>query len=157
MVWQTMTESIPDFISHFTSDSLGNVVKIHKSYYLVDDELLKVKDKINLAPEYIGIFLGEDSKPSLALLELIAKHSDRKVFINDSAEYLFICGRDVFGKSIVKANISQRGKIVLVQNGRDENLGYGEIVDNLDKRDKVVLKNLADRGDFLRREMSKKS
>ncbi|MBW2987614.1 hypothetical protein KY336_03620, partial [Candidatus Woesearchaeota archaeon] len=37
---------------------------------------------------------------------------------------------------------------VLVQNKKDENLGYGKIV----RKGKVFVLNLMDRGDFLRRE-----
>jgi len=123
-------------------------VKYGKKHYLVDDSL-----DVDLIPKSIGVFLGEESKefkPSLALLELIAKKSDRKIFIDDKAEWLFLCGRDLFGKSIKKANVSEG--LLLVQNLRDENLGLGKVVNNLKIKDKVVVKNVIDRGDFLRRE-----
>ncbi len=118
-------------------------VKYGKKHYLVDDSL-----DVDLIPKSIGVFLGEESKefkPSLALLELIAKKSDRKIFIDDKAEWLFLCGR-----SIKKANVSEG--LLLVQNLRDENLGLGKVVNNLKIKDKVVVKNVIDRGDFLRRE-----
>lgn len=147
------------FIKKFTKESIGNIVKLHKSYYLIDEPLLEVKNRIPMNPEYIGIYLGEDDAPSIALIELIAKHSDKKAFVNDEAEYLFLCGRDILSKSVVRTNINERDELVLVQNQKDENLGYGKIVGDLrDKTggDKEVIKHILDRGDFLRREKNKK-
>lgn len=143
---------IKGFIKKFTREKLGSIVKLHKFYYLINDEILAVNEKIDYDPEYIGVFLGEDGAPSLALLELLAKHSDKKVFINDKSEYLFLCGRDIFGKGITKANFDERHELVLVQNEKDENLGYGKIVDSFNKKEKIVINNILDRGDFLRRE-----
>ncbi|MCF7871867.1 hypothetical protein K9L97_02430 [Candidatus Woesearchaeota archaeon] len=98
-------------------------------------------------------FLGRIKKrfePSLFLLELLSKNSDNKIFINDTAEFLFLCGRDVFKENITRNNSNK--EIFFVQNKFDENLGFGTFF----KQDKQVLvRNIKDRGDFLRREMNK--
>lgn len=147
---------INSFIRQFTDRSIGNVVKVGDRYYLADKELVELKDKVKLEPYSIGLFLGADVngfKPSPALVDEIAKISDKKVFVNDKAENLFLCGRDIFGKSIVKAN-ADKG-FVLVQNEKDENLGYGKVVADIGLKDKAVVKNLLDKGSYLRIEMDK--
>jgi len=92
-----------EFIQKFTDEELGKIIKIHKSYYLVSEELNEIMAKINEEPQAAGVYLGEDEKPSLALLEILSKRSDRKIFIGEKGEFLFLCGRDLMGKSIKKS------------------------------------------------------
>ena len=143
---------INEFIQQFTEKKIENITKINNRHYLAEEELLSLKDKIRLNPESIGLFLGEETRngfrPSLALLEELAKISDRKVFLNKKAELLFICGRDIFGKSTMQTHLKKG--LVLVQNERDENLGYGRFADQ-----GKLIKNIMDKGDYLRREMRK--
>jgi ribosome biogenesis protein Nip4 len=143
-----------DFIKQFTDKEFKNIIKIRDSFYLVDDEILEIKNRISDEPQSIGIYLGQENKPSLALLELIAKHSDRKIFVDEKGEFLFLCGRNLMGRSIKKYNVDEG--VVLIQNMNDENIGYGKVTGNLTRRDneeKIVVKNILDRGNFLRREM----
>lgn len=138
---------IEEFIQKFTDKKIKGVIKIRNRFYTADKPLLDLASKIDKEPYAIGAFLGEIKNnkfcPSIALLELLSELSDRKVFVNGKAEWLFLCRRDVLRQSIMKSNAKQG--LVLVQNEHDENLGYGEI------KGKIV-KNLLDRGDFLRRE-----
>lgn len=149
---------ISDFIRNFTDKDIGNIIKIKDKYYLADKELVELKQKIKFEPESAGLFLGEEMKngfkPSPALIDEIAKISDRKVFVNEKGEWLFLCGRDLFGKSVTKANADNG--FVLVQNSKDENLGYGKFVGDIANKEKSVIKNLLDKGDYLRREMTRK-
>ena len=144
---------IKEFIKEFTEEKIDNIMKIENRYYLVDKELKELKEKITLSPFYIGIFLGEEKaqefKPSLALMEELAKISDRKVFINKKAAQLFICGRDIFGKSMMQTHFKKG--LILVQNENDENLGYGRFADQ-----GKLIKNILDKGSYLRREMKKR-
>ena len=142
--------NMKEFIQKFTDEDVGNIVKLHKSYYLVNKELTKIMNEISDEPQSVGVYLGEDEKPSLALLDILAKKSGRKLIVNEKGEFLFICGRDLMGKSIKSSNVDKG--LVLVQNGKDENLGYGKIVGDLSQKEEIVVKNLLDRGDFLRRE-----
>jgi 60S ribosome subunit biogenesis protein NIP7 len=150
-------KDLNEFVSIFTDERL-DAVQIRKKSFLAGKELVdlmeKIKQKEGLDPESIGIFLGEvvrkEFKPSLALLDLIAKSSDRKVFVDEKAEWLFLCGKDIFKSSVIKRNA--KAGLVLVQNKNDENLGYGKLV----RRGDVFVKNILDRGDFLRRERRKK-
>ncbi len=147
-------EVIEKFISKFTSKKLDNVVKEGDRFYFAEKDLVELRSKITKQPYSVGLFLGEikknNFKPSVALIDWLSHNSERKVFLNKNSAWLFICGRDVFGKGIVKANVKEG--FVLVQNEADENLGYGEIVANLSLKDKMVIKNFLDKGDFLRRE-----
>jgi len=141
---------ITEFIKQFTEKEYDNIMNIRKKYFRVEPSLLKIRDKINDEPFSIGIPMGEERKkafhPSVALLEMLAKDSDRKAVIDYKAEWLFVCGRDIFTKAVEKC--SKKKGLVLVQNLKDENLGYGSLSN--DKN--IAIKNILDRGDFLRRE-----
>ena len=129
---------------------LSKVIRIGRDFYLVDDELRTVCKSIKKQAEYIGTFLGKKEKPSLYLLNLLAKNSNKKIWLNEKGAWLFICGRDVFAKSITKAENAD--DFVLILNEYDECLGFGQVVDLSSK--KVAIKRLFDIGDFLRRERS---
>ena len=131
---------------------LTNVVKMGREVYLVDPELKKVFKKINKQAAYIGTFLGQNEKPSLYLLELLAKHSEKKIIVTKKGEWLFICKRDLFTKGIKEAEGNpQINDFVLVINQNNECLGYGQMIAELTAR-KTVVKRMFDIGDFLRRE-----
>lgn len=153
---------INKFIGRFTEHPLVGVVKVGKRYYQMTSKLQEVMNSIdkslNREAQYAGLFLGEEKgkefKPSLPLLDLLGPATHKWVKVDDKAEWLFICGRDVFGKSVVTANVKKG--IVLVVSQKQEVLGYGVIIGSLDKPEKVFLNNILDKGDFLRREMRKK-
>lgn len=138
------------FVRRFTDEKI-NYAKKGKNYFLVNPELAEKEKNI---PDKVssGIILGtseerEGFKPSIYLLEWLSPKTRNKVFVNDKAEWLFLCGRDVLPESIAK-DISSKD-IFLVQNSRDENLGLGKKVR---KGKSYFIKNILDRGDFLRRE-----
>ena len=129
-------------------DLLKNIPyeKIGEKYYLVNDELKEFKNKIPLEALSLGVFLGEDVKekfePSIALLDMIKLE---KIKIDDEAEWLFLCGRDITKNHMINHVEDNGKKLFLVENEKEEILGLGKIKDGL-------LMNLLDRGDFLRRE-----
>jgi ribosome biogenesis protein Nip4 len=153
---------IERFISQFTEQKLLYVEKIGRQYYQIQPELkelmLQINSRIHRQPVSAGLFLGEEKgkefKPSIALLDLIGHASQRWVMVDDKAEWLFLCGRDVFGKSVVKANVNSG--IALVVNSKKEVLGYGKITGELKNKERVFVKNILDRGDYLRREMGRR-
>ena len=144
-----------DLIQRFTDKrivDLNKVIKIGHDFYLVDDELRSVCKSIKKRASFIGNYLGRKGKPGLFLLELLARHSENKVWLNEKGAWLFICGRDIFGESITKKFGSfNKGDFVLVMDRYDECLGFGRVVDTFSTK-KVVVKNEFDIGDFLRRE-----
>jgi len=143
-----------EFIEHFTEKKI-DIYRIKNECFLLDKDQKEIIDIIQkekkIMPKHAGTFLGKESKsrfaPSLALLELLSKlskYSDKKAVINEKSSWLFLCGRDVFAKSVIS---SPESGLVLVQNGRDENLGLGKL-----EKGMIRIMNLMDRGDFLRRE-----
>lgn len=146
--------NLEEFTKSFEASPIDNIMQIRNSYFLASDELLMAKNKIGQEPFSAGIFLGEIKKnnfiPSTNLLDMISVQTQKKIFVNRKTAWLFLCGRDIFGRGIVKSNVTKG--IALIQNENDENLGYGEIINDLSLKDKVVIKNLFDKGNFLRRE-----
>ncbi len=94
-----------------------------------------------------GLFLGEIRNkfffPALPLLSWLSSRTTRKMKVTDKAAWLFLCGRDINNESVIGKII--KSGLILVQNKYDENLGYGLVTKN-------GVKNLLDRGDYLRRE-----
>jgi len=89
------------------------------------------------------------------LLTIIAEGNANKVIVDEKTEWLFICGRDVFKQGIVKViGSKQKGSYALILNQHGECLGFGKILQNLE-REGVAIKNISDIGDFLRREKQK--
>ena len=129
---------------------LSKVIKIDRDFYLVDDHLRNISKDIKKKAEFIGTYLGKKEKPSLFLLDLLAKNSKKKVWLNEKGAWLFICRRDIFAKSIVKSE--DTSDFVLIMNEYDECLGFGQVIDMSSQ--KVAIKRMYDIGDFLRRERS---
>jgi ribosome biogenesis protein Nip4 len=154
---------IEGFVREFTNEKIPDVVKIGRGYYQADPSLIglmeDVDKSLNRQAYSAGLFLGEEKskkfKPSIALLDFVGKSTDKWLVVDDKAEWPFLCGRDVFAKSVIESNVS-RG-LVIVLNKKKEVLGYGKITGDIADKEKVYVKNILDRGDFLRREMRKKS
>ncbi|MBI2565326.1 hypothetical protein HYV79_05090 [Candidatus Woesearchaeota archaeon] len=143
---------LKEFIKKFTEvEIVKDFVTLKTEYFEIPQDLENIRKKINRQFVHAGKFLGVIKKefiPSSWLLQEIAKFSENKIWLNEKGEWLFICGRDVMKKSVVK--ISDKlveNQLVLVLNQHDECLGYGYYSDK-----KIVIKNVFDLGDFLRRE-----
>jgi len=88
---------------------------------------------------------------------MIAKRKEaNKVMVDERSEWLFIVGRDLFKRAILRVSGSQKkGAYTLVVNQQDESLGFGRIMHSLDEKERkheVAVRNISDIGDFLRRE-----
>ncbi|MCL2288366.1 MAG: hypothetical protein FWC33_04235 [Candidatus Bathyarchaeota archaeon] len=109
---------------------------------------------------HAGLFLGKVRAgkffPSFNLLAILAKHEANRIIIDKKASWLFICGRNIFKKSVLRIY----GKVhknchVLVLNEFGECLGFGRALGGLAQqtdKDIVAVVNVLDVGDFLRRE-----
>jgi len=84
------------------------------------------------------------------------KREANKTMIDDRTEWLFIVGRDIFKQGIIEVTGSRkRGAHTLIVNQHNECLGFGRILRDLNAKSnmrQVVVKNISDIGDFLRRE-----
>ena len=139
---------LTDFIKQFTKEDiidLEQVKNINDRFYLITPAQHQFMSNHDVT--YAGTFLGEiykkRFKPSFILLDLIGKHTDKKIQVNDKAAWLYVCGRDILDYD---ADFPDR-TIVLVTTEKDEVLGYGMFWTG-----SVSVKNLLDRGDFLRKE-----
>ena len=122
-------KAINEFISQFTDKKIEGITKVGRRYYLANEDLLKLDQKLNRDSYSIGLYLGEFKgrlQPTPVLIDLISKISSQKIVISKKAEWLFLCGRDVFEDNIVKKQTHK--DLVLVQNQLGENLGYGKIM-----------------------------
>jgi len=155
-----MAELIEDFARLFGAKlSLDRTLIFRKgdSFFLLSRNLKKLVERVEdwlFAGLYLGKIKGGIFLPSFPLLFMIAEQAKNRVVIDDKAAWLFICGRDIFKEGLVKVYGSKnRGAYTLVFNRRGECLGFGKIIKDLDKaKSGVVIKNVLDVGDFLRRE-----
>ncbi len=93
-----------------------------------------------------GIILAKKEKeriiPSFYLLEHFAKQIP-VIEVDEKTAYLFTCGRDIFKKNVI---LPAPQKKYIVVNEQKEVLGVV-------KEDRAMLKNVLDRGIFLRQEL----
>ncbi len=140
------------FVEQFGVEGIPNVVRSGKSYYYAEHPLITMREHITRDVYSMGLYLGEEKvgfNASPALIDMIAKlpsAQKRKVFVNKKAEWMFLCGRNVLSDSIIKNPHRLDEGIVLVQNERDENLGFGMFK----KEDTLIIKHILDKGKYLR-------
>ncbi len=132
------------------------VVEKAQRYYLLNPRLRKlIRSDFYCAGLYLGKIKNGVFFPSFNLLKMLTDVAANKVVVDRKTAWLFICGRDIFRKGIIRACGSQRkGDCTLVLNEFGECLGFGKITENLDEINNkgVAIRNILDVGDFLRRE-----
>jgi ribosome biogenesis protein Nip4 len=152
-------KEITDFVKQLdASISLDKscVVRNTNRYYLLPKKMKQQIPKgFFYAGTYLGAVKGNSFFPSFILLSMIADHKANKLVVDKKTAWLFICGRDIFKKGILRGGNLKKGDYTLILNQQDECLGFGKIIhnirDELDKKE-VAVKNVLDIGDFLRRE-----
>ena len=139
------------------SFSSENVLNKKGKLFLINKKLRKdLQDNFF----YAGLYLGENKQrkffPSFNLLSILSEQKANKVTIDNKAAWLFIYGKNIFRERILKVEGDEKkGALTLVINNTNDCLGFGEIVFDLNKKQKKgdpAIKNLLDLGDFLRRE-----
>ena len=134
------------------------IVEKNQRFYLFNPRL---KKDVQYDFYYAGLYLGKIGKnggffPSFNLLNMLVDAVANKIVIDQKASWLFICGRDVMRKSIIRVQgPGKKDTNTLVFNECGECLGFGRIVEKL--RDSannnvISVRNVLDIGDFLRRE-----
>lgn len=126
-------------------------------YFLLNKALQKIVGKdFYYAGTYLGKVKNGKFFPSFSLLAILARGEANKIMVKKKAAWLFICGRDVFRKGLMTVRgLQKKGAHTLVLNEFGECLGFGKIIGSLDeaaKKNEVVVRNVSDIGDFLRRE-----
>ncbi|MEJ2243861.1 MAG: hypothetical protein P8X87_04910 [Candidatus Bathyarchaeota archaeon] len=132
------------------------IVRKRNRYYLLSDKLNHNAPKgFFYAGDYLGAVKGTGFFPGFALLRMIAKTDATKVILGKKAAWLFICGRDIFKRGLLKQSNLKKDDYVLIMNENEECLGFGRVMINVRGEidmDKIAVKNILDVGDFLRRE-----
>ena len=137
------------FIRQFTKD---NIFDLHAITEL-DGKLFITSSTppglLKKGPKYAGFYVGEKLKkyfePSFLLLDLIAKHTEHKIAVDEKTAWLFVCGRDILASV---SDVFPEKTPVIITTKQDDVLGYGVV----NRKDKFKVRNVFDRGDFLRRE-----
>jgi ribosome biogenesis protein Nip4 len=148
-------EELTKFVKKFVDLNKMNfpfedVQIIGKEYYLLNPKTKKLIEGVKFPPFSLGLPLARKGKlfePSMALLQMLAPFTNKKVKVDSKSAWLFACGRDLFENSIVERFGDD--SFVIVLNNKDEVLGYA--VKTKDKG-KILYKNVIDIGDYLRRE-----
>lgn len=155
----TVMKEVREFVAQFDASIVLDescVVRNRNRYYLLSKQLKQQIPKgFFYAGAYLGAVKGASFFPSFILLSMIADAKANKLVVDEKTAWLFICGRDIFKKGILKENRLKKGDYTLILNERNECLGFGKIVCNLRGEadaNKVAVKNILDIGDFLRRE-----
>ena len=140
-------------------NKIKEVILLSKDLFdFINDSSLP--DKFHEKLCFTGIKVGEVGKRFRFSLEgcfYIARKKRKRVYVNDKGEMLFLYGRDLFSISIVKVTEDVReNDIVMVCNKDGDILGIGksrfdsEVIRSVEA-DRVVVENLIDRGEYLRK------
>ena len=152
-------KAINDFVAQFNASiplDETRIVRNRNRYYLLSKKLKQQAPKgFFYAGAYLGAVKGASFFPSFLLLAMIAETKANKLVVDRKTAWLFICGRDIFKKGILKADNLKKGDITLILNEHNECLGFGKMMLKLRAEidlNKTAVKNILDIGDFLRRE-----
>jgi ribosome biogenesis protein Nip4 len=152
-------KEIKDFVAQFNARiplDESRIVRNRNRYYILPKKLKQQAPKgFFYAGAYLGAVKGASFFPSFLLLAMIAETKANKLVVDKKTAWLFICGRDIFKKGILKESNLKRGDYTLIMNEHNECLGFGKMMINLRAEidlNKTAVKNILDIGDFLRRE-----
>lgn len=110
---------------------------------------IRDKGRMVYAGKLLGRTKGEFIPGAGLLRELGGMQGPNKVWVDERVGWLFACGRDVFAENVTKSEGEMAdGVYFLVMMGGDC-LGYGRVEA---QGGRVILRNIFDVGDFLRRE-----
>jgi ribosome biogenesis protein Nip4 len=155
-------KEIHEFVAQFNSSIVldeKDIVRNRNRYFLLPKNMKQqIAEDFFYAGTYLGTIKGASFFPSFFLLRKIAETKANRIIVDKRTTWLFICGRDIFKKGILKGSNLKKDEYTLVLNESNECLGFGKIMYNLREEangNKVVVKNILDIGNFLRREKRK--
>jgi ribosome biogenesis protein Nip4 len=146
--------NLEEFLKPFGMKKAIDAQLVGRSHFIIKDKQFLGKRPV-YSGECIAHIRGPVLIPSIDFLQQIGKEARKQIVVNEKAEWLYICGRDVFAKGIISHNNPMIGDRVVVLNKHKECLGYGDVIAPLDGK-RVVIKRLFDIGDLLRRERKSK-
>lgn len=149
--------ALKDFLDKFRTttdvlDELGLLIKKSRFIFAASPELHSFMQDMSTDFFSIGIPLGEIKKefiPTPEFVDFLSHKSDRKVFLGEKSEWMFLCGKDIFRKGIANNTLEKSRGTVFIFNKYDENLGIAKFMDNKD----VPLQHILDKGAYIRKEV----
>ncbi len=103
----TTMKTINDFVAQFNASiplDESRIVRNRNRYYMLSKKLKQQAPKgFFYAGAYLGAVKGASFFPSFLLLTMIAETKANKLVVDRKTAWLFICGRDIFKKGILKA------------------------------------------------------
>lgn len=147
-------KELKDFLASINAvyEPKGTLMNLNNRRFAVSEEIgAHIRDRGRMV--YAGRLLGRTKGefiPSAGLLRDLGKlEGANKVWVDERVGWLFACGRDIFAENITRSvGEIVEGRCFLVMMGGDC-LGYGRV----ETRDgKLIVANIFDIGDFLRRE-----
>ncbi|MDR1993217.1 MAG: hypothetical protein LBQ98_06975 [Nitrososphaerota archaeon] len=134
------------------------IIEKNGRFYLIDAALRPLMGRSDFF--YAGLFLGKAKAgkffPSFPFLSFLAKKNANRIVVDKKAAWLFICGRPLFAKSVVRVfGSGKKNTNVLVLNESGDCLGFGRITGDLTAHSEdgeIAVRCVSDVGDFLRRE-----
>jgi|GEM_PF-191698 60S ribosome subunit biogenesis protein NIP7 len=138
-------------------DAKGRIREV----YALSKDLVKFLELYKLNFVHAGLKVGEvGSRRFRFSLEgsfYLAKKDKKRVYVNEKGEMLFLYGRDVFAESVLRVTSDvEENDIVFVCNRKGDILGIGKARFDAkrmkDAGSRVVVENLVDRGEYLRKE-----
>jgi predicted ribosome-associated RNA-binding protein Tma20 len=142
-----------DWLKQYGNFNVPKLTQIGRSQFTNVEHTLLSKQPV-YSGELIGFQKKDSWAPSVDFLQKMAKNSKRHVVVDDKGEWMTICGRDLFGTSIVSHNNPGMGDFVVILNKHKEAIGLGKIVSEMTGKN-VVVQRLYDIGDLLRRTIRK--
>ncbi len=147
----------------FLNDNELLILEMDKrEVYALSKDLYKFLELFKIDFVNAGIKVGEVGSRRLRFtLEgsfYLAKRERKRVYVDEKGEMLFLYGRDIFARSVVRVTDDVReNDIVFVCNEKGDILGLGKSRFNADRyerveKDRIVVENLVDRGEYLRKE-----
>ncbi|ADB57627.1 PUA domain-containing protein [Archaeoglobus profundus] len=133
-----------------------------KELYALSKDLANFINRVKLNYVCVGIKVGEVGSRRLRFtLEgsfYLIRREKKKVYVDEKGEMLFLYGRDIFARSVVKVTDDvEENDVVFVCNSKGDILGLGKSRFDASRykdveEDRVVVENLVDRGEYLRKE-----
>ncbi len=159
---KVLKSALRAFNSEYFLEDYELLLNDKKELYGLSKELANFASVFKLNYVCLGIKLGEVGSRRLRFtLEgtfYLVRSDRKKVYVDERGEMLFLYGRDIFARSVVNVTRDvEENDVVFVCNTIGDILGLGRSRFDWSRykeveEDRVVVENLVDRGEYLRKE-----
>ena len=128
-----------------------------KEVYMVPEVVRKLMVSYDLQPYIPGVKIGELGRRLRITLEggeiLSKRYGGKRVLVSERGEMLFLYGRDLFGSSVIECSddIEENDLVFVFSDTGYLGLGKARVDSRRMKEDRIVVDNLVDKGEYLRK------